>query len=125
MPSKHAVGVAKAIFERIYLRGMAPRIFQSDNAKEFVAEVMRELFKLLGAEFRHSSPYHPQTNTHVERYNRTIATNLALLLRREDQRDWDEYLKHVEYAQLVGGAAGAGKGVAAVPQRRMGGAGPD
>ncbi len=57
---------------------------------------------LLGAEFRHSSPYHPQTNTHVERYNKTIATQLSLMLRRDDQRDWDQYLRHVEYAQLVG-----------------------
>ena len=46
---------------------------QSDNAKEFKSDVMKELAKLLGAKFKHSSPYHPQTNTHVERYNRTIA----------------------------------------------------
>ncbi len=102
LPSRMADGVAKVIFERIYLRGMAPRLFQSDQAKEFVAAVMKELLSLLGAEFRHSSPYHPQTNTHVERYNKTIATNLSLLLKRQDQRDWDEYLRFVEYAQLVG-----------------------
>ena len=66
---------------------------------------MKELLTILGAEFRHSSPYHPQTNTHVERYNRTIATHLSLLIRRSDQRDWDQYLKHVEYAQLVGAQA--------------------
>jgi transposase InsO family protein len=102
LPSRKAADIARVIFERIYLRGMAPRMFQSDLAKEFVSEVMKELTAVLGAEFRHSSPYHPQTNTHVERYNKTIAANLSLLLRREDQRDWDEYLRHVEYAQLVG-----------------------
>jgi histone H3/H4 len=102
LPSRKAEGVARVIFERIYLRGMSPRLFQSDQAKEFVSAVMKELLTLLGAEFRHSSPYHPQTNTHVERYNKTIATHLSLLLRRADQRDWDEYLRHVEYAQLVG-----------------------
>jgi hypothetical protein len=63
---------------------------------------MVELTTLLGAKFRHSSPYHPQTNTHVERYNSTLATNLSLLIQREDQRDWDEHLKLVQYAQLVG-----------------------
>ncbi len=81
---------------------MSPRLFQSDQAKEFVSAVMKELMALLGAEFRHSSPYHPQTNTHVERYNKIIATHLSLLLRRTDQWDWDECLRHVEYAQLVG-----------------------
>jgi transposase InsO family protein len=102
LPTREAKGIARAIFKRIYLRGMAPEQFQSDLAKEFVADIMRELLALLGAEFRHSSPYHPQTNTHVERYNKTIATQLSLMLKREDQRDWDEYLRHVEYAQLVG-----------------------
>jgi transposase InsO family protein len=102
LPTKEAKGIARAIFKRIYLRGMCPEIFQSDLAKEFVSNVMKELVELLGAEFRHSSPYHPQTNTHVERYNRTIATQLSLMLKRDDQRDWDEYLRHVEYAQLVG-----------------------
>jgi hypothetical protein len=38
----------------------------------------------------------------VERYNRTIATQLSLMIKRDDQRDWDQYLRHVEYAQLVG-----------------------
>jgi transposase InsO family protein len=102
LPTKQARGIARAIFKRVYLRGMCPEIFQSDLAKEFVAEIMQELMAVLGAEFRHSSPYHPQTNTHVERYNKTIATQLSLMLKRDDQRDWDEYLRHVEYAQLVG-----------------------
>jgi transposase InsO family protein len=66
LPTREAIGIAKTIFKRIYLRGMAPKIFQSGLAKEFVADVMKELMKLLGAQFRHSSPYHPQTNTHVE-----------------------------------------------------------
>jgi hypothetical protein len=102
LPTKEAKGIARALLKRVYLRGMCPEIFQSDLAKEFVADVMKELTELLGAEFRHSSPYHPQTNTHVERYNKTIATQLSLMIQREDQRDWDEYLRHVEYAQLVG-----------------------
>ncbi len=102
LPTKEAKGIARALLKRVYLRGMCPEIFQSDLAKEFVADVMKELMDLLGAEFRHSSPYHPQTNTHVERYNKTIATQMSLMLKREDQRDWDEYLRHIEYAQLVG-----------------------
>ena len=70
---------------------------------------MKELAKLLGAKFKHSSPYHPQTNTHVERYNRTIATHLSLMVERPDQRDWDEHLRFVEYANLVGAQAVLGK----------------
>ena len=102
LKKKSAVLVAKALFDRVFLKGMCPEEFQSDLAKEFLAEVTREVVTLLGAKFKHSSPYHPQTNTHAERYMRTIATNLSLLIEREDQRDWDQHLKMVEYAQLVG-----------------------
>ena len=42
LPTKEAKGIAKAIFKRIYLRGMCPEMFQSDLAKEFVASVMKE-----------------------------------------------------------------------------------
>ena len=105
LPTKETEGVAKAIMERVYLRGKAPRVWQSDNAKEFTSAVMKDLAKLLGAKFKHSSPYHPQTNTHVERYNKTIATQLSLMVERVDQRDWDEHLKFVEYANLVGAQA--------------------
>ena len=102
LPTRAAVGVAKAIYKRVYLSGRTPRVFQSDLAKEFVAKIVKELVVLLGAKFRHSSPYHPQTNTHVERYNKTLATHLSLMLQRKDQKDWDQYLGEVEYAQLVG-----------------------
>jgi Chromo (CHRromatin Organisation MOdifier) domain len=71
--------------------------------------VMKDLAELLGAKFKHSSPYHPQTNTHVERYNMTIATQLSLMVERVDQKDWDEHLKFVEYANLVGAQAVLGK----------------
>jgi transposase InsO family protein len=109
LPTKETKGVAKAIMERVYLRGKAPRVWQSDNAKEFTSAVMKDLAELLGAKFKHSSPYHPQTNTHVERYNMTIATQLSLMVERVDQKDWDEHLKFVEYANLVGAQAVLGK----------------
>jgi transposase InsO family protein len=109
LPTKEAKGIAKAMLERVYLRGMCPEVWQSDQAKEFVGKVMSELAALLGAEFRHSSPYRPQTNAHVERFNKTLATHLSLMLKRQDQRDWDQYLKHVEYAQLVGAQSALGR----------------
>ncbi len=35
LPTREALGIARAIFKRVYLRGMCPEIFQSDLAKEF------------------------------------------------------------------------------------------
>jgi transposase InsO family protein len=109
LPSKEAKPIARKLFERVYLRGMTPEVWQSDLAKEFVGNIMKELAAILGAEFRHSSPYHPQTNTHVERFNKTLATQLSLMIKRADQTDWDQYLKFVEYAQLVGAHSALGR----------------
>jgi transposase InsO family protein len=109
LPTKEAHPIARKLFERVYLRGMTPQIWQSDMAQELSGKVMTELAGILGAEFRHSSPYHPQTNAHVERFNRTLATQLSLMIKRDDQTDWDQYLKFVEYAQLVGAKSALGR----------------
>lgn len=102
LPTREAEPIAKVLFNRIWLRGRSPRALQSDLARKFLADIMQELVKLMGAKFKHSSPYRPQTNTHVERYMKTLATHMSLLLERPDQRDWDEHIKFVQYAQLVG-----------------------
>jgi transposase InsO family protein len=109
LPDRKAVGVAEKLYRRIFLRGVSPRILQSDLAKEFVSDVLKELSSKLGSKLKHSSPYHPQTNTSVERYNKTIATSLSLLIQRADQKDWDQHLGEVEYSQLCAAQPGLGK----------------
>jgi len=47
--------------------------------------------KVLGTETVRTTAYHPQTNGQVERYNRTIATQLRHYV-TDDPRRWDELL---------------------------------
>lgn len=108
LPDRKAAGVAEKLYRRIFLRGVSPRILQSDLAKE-LSDVLKELSSKLGSKLKHSSPYHPQTNTSVERYNKTIATTLSLLIKRADQKDWDQHLGEVEYSQLCAAQPGLGK----------------
>jgi hypothetical protein len=44
-----------------------PQILQSDNGKEFVAEVVKNVCNILNIKIRHGRPRHPQSQGQVER----------------------------------------------------------
>ncbi len=85
LATKKTEGVVKVIMNRAYLIWKSFRVWQSHNANELASKVMIELAKLLLVKFKRSSPYHPKTNTHVEQYNKRVATQLSLLVERADQ----------------------------------------
>lgn len=58
---------------------------------------MEELLNLCESQFRHSTPYHPQTNGLTERTNRTIINMLSMYV-SSDHKNWDDVLTFVTYA---------------------------
>ena len=66
------------------------KVVISDQGREFVNKLNKELFHLTGTDHCISSAYHPQTNGLVERFNQTIQRALVKLIRKE-QDDWDMY----------------------------------
>src|SRR6266540_6139121 len=66
--------VTKFIYKEIICRFSAPRVLQSDRKTHFVNEELTDKFRI-----RHSlsSPYHPQSNGLVKRFNRTLCEGLA------------------------------------------------
>jgi hypothetical protein len=57
---------------------------------------MNELIKQVGATHLYSTPYHPQTNGQVERYNSTMDAKIAALSNLR-KTDWDEQLPFVTF----------------------------
>ena len=55
-----------------------------------------ELLKQIGATHLYSTPYHPQTNGQVERYNSTMDAKIAALSNTR-KTDWDDQLPFVTY----------------------------
>jgi len=69
----------------------------SDQGREFVNKVNKNLLIRLKTDHRISSAYHPQTNGLVERFNQTLQRSLVKVV-NENQDDWDEYLDGVLFA---------------------------
>ena len=97
IPDKKAITIAKFIFEEIICRHGCPKEIQSDNGLEFANEIVRELSTKFGIKQKFSSPYHPQTNGIIERFNRTLCTTLQKLTIAHEQ-EWDTLIPAALFA---------------------------
>ena len=73
-----------------------PRCILTDNGTHFTSSMMDELTKQIGATHLYSTPYHPQTNGQVERYNSTMDAKIAALSNLR-KTDWDDQLPFVTF----------------------------
>ena len=71
-----------------------PITFQSDNGKEFVGDLTKELMKRSQVAQAHSTTCHPQTNGLVERQNCPLVSMLRVYCSRY-MDDWDKHLPQV------------------------------
>ena len=63
----------------------------TDNGPQFASVYYQGILGLLGIASNYTSPYHPQTNGQVERYNRTLVRQLRRYI-AEHQKEWDSHL---------------------------------
>jgi transposase InsO family protein len=80
--------------EEVFTRHGAVEKIRSDQGLEFTNKLVRLVSKLWESRFRHSSPYHPQTNGLAERTNQTIINKISKAM--EDYKiNWDRVLPYV------------------------------
>jgi len=75
----------------IFARVGIPAEILSDQGGQFMSLVMKEVCRLLSVKQLTTTPYHPQCNGLVERYNGTLKTMLKRMC-AERPKDWDRYL---------------------------------
>ena len=76
--------VATFLYEEIICRFGASRILQSDRGTHFVNELIQRLTKRFKVKHSLLSPYHPQSNGLVERFNKTLCEGIAKLAEEVD-----------------------------------------
>ncbi|CAI5661243.1 unnamed protein product [Oreochromis niloticus] len=91
VPDQSATTTAERLVEEMFARFGVPAELHSDQGRNFESKVFGEICRWLGVEKTRTTPLHLQSDGLVERFNRTLATQLAIFTSRH-QRDWDRHL---------------------------------
>ena len=74
-----------------------PREILTDQGTNFMSQLLKELCNLLHISQIRTSPYHPQTDGLVKRFNKTLKLMLRKLVSKEG-KNWDRLLWYVLFA---------------------------
>ena len=82
---------------RIFARVGIPEEILTDQGSNFTSKLMSEIYRLLHIHPIRTSPYHPQTDGLVERFNGTLKAML-IKVAVEDVKNWDRWLPFLLFA---------------------------
>lgn len=97
LPSTEAERIAKELIKVFSRVGIPEEILTDQGANFIVSTLLQELYVLLHVRRIRTSPYHPQTDGLVERFNGTLKSMLRKFAGRSG-KDWDEYLPNLLFA---------------------------
>ncbi|XP_066267523.1 uncharacterized protein [Branchiostoma lanceolatum] len=97
IPRQDAATVADKLFRDFIGQHGVPDLLHSDQGPQYESHLISELCTRLGIRKSRTSPYHPQGDGQVERFNRTMKDILAKCLAGREN-DWDRILPHVALA---------------------------
>ena len=89
--------VADVMLQGFFSRYGVPKQIHSDQGTQFESKLFQELCRVFGIEKTRTTPYHPQSDGLVERFNRTLGDMLSKLV-NISHRNWDEVLPYVMMA---------------------------
>ena len=91
IPNQQATTVAEVLVNQFFCRFGVPMELHSDQGRNFESVVFQEICKLLQITKTRTSPYHPESDGMVERFNRTLENGLTMFV-NENQTDWDQHI---------------------------------
>lgn len=92
-----SITTAKALLQNVVsVRGL-PRSIISDQGPQFVAQVWKDLMKIMKTQVKLTAPYHPQTDGQTERANQDLKNYLRKFVNHY-QDDWTEWLPLAQLA---------------------------
>jgi len=92
-----AEGLVRLFRDNVWELHGLPESVVSDRGPQFVAELTKELNKMLGIETKLSTAFHPQTDGQMEQMNQELEQYLRFFVDYR-QKDWPEWLASAEFA---------------------------
>jgi transposase InsO family protein len=100
LPRRSSESVAKMLRYIIFTYGK-PMAILTDNGEEFLSYHVQNLLRRFGIHHSHTTPYHPQTNGRLEKFNDVLTQMLVRMTAPTQQERWDEYLPDALLAHRV------------------------
>ena len=97
IPNQEAITVAKKLTDEMFCRFSPPEQLHSDQGRQFESELMKEICKILNIRKTRTTPYHPQCDGLVERFNRTLLDMLATTVRNHPYA-WEDHIRKISMA---------------------------
>lgn len=88
---QEAITVAQKLVDELFCQFSPPEQLHSDQGRQFV---IKEICKLLHIQKSNTTPYHPQGDGLVERFNCTLQDMLATTC-KDHPFEWDSHLRKV------------------------------
>ena len=92
-----AEGLARLFQDNVWKLHGLPESVVSDRGPQFVAELTKELNRMLGIKTKLSTTFHPQIDGQTERMNQELEQYLQFFIEHR-QKDWLEWMAAVEFA---------------------------
>ena len=74
-----------------------PREILTDQGTNFMSNLLKQIYQLLGIRSLRTTPYHPQTDGLTERFNKTLKQMLRKFV-NDSGTDWDQWLPYLLFA---------------------------
>ncbi|XP_062421516.1 uncharacterized protein LOC134132872 [Pungitius pungitius] len=82
---------------QLFSRVGIPREILTDQGTNFMSVLLKQVYQLLGIRAIRTTPYHPQTDGLVERFNQTLKSMLRKFVSKSGS-DWDQWLPYLLFA---------------------------
>ena len=97
IPNMEATTVARKLTDEFFCRFGMPEQLHSDQGKQFESKLLNEVCTILRIDKTRTTPYHPQSDGLIERFNRTL---LSMLFTSVDDNpfQWEHFIDKVCFA---------------------------